>query len=337
MPNLAIIESLIAKKSDLEITYIGSYHGIEKDLVPSNIRFKKILTGKIRRYISLQNILDLIKVPIGTLQALFIMLFKRPSLVFSKGGYVAVPVVLAASMLRIKVITHESDVVPGLANKVCSRFAHINLVSFKDSEKYLEKSKFIGTPIRKEILNGSKEKGYKHTQFNKDKPVVLIMGGSSGAENINNLIKASLKELLKNTQIIWITGKGKTPKDLPTSNSLKVYEYVKEELPDLYSITDLIISRAGANSIAEIKALKKPSILIPLSKKASRGDQVINAKAYSKNGEALMLEEEELTAKKLITEIQKILENPQKMQSALDKHGTENVSEKIADLILKNA
>lgn len=281
IPNLAVIEGLKAKRKKLEILYIGSKDGIEKKLVEKeSIDFKAIACGKLRRYFSWENFLDVLKVPIGIWQAAMIMRKFRPEFVFSKGGYVGLPVTVAASLLGVAVIVHESDVIPGLANKIAFRYADKICLSFEESKDYIKTypSKVVvtGNPVREKIGEGSQEAGYKFTGLDKHRPVILVMGGSLGAVQINELVTISLDELLKKFQVVHLRGRGNLDISLK-KKGYKQYEYLDEQMADVYAMADLIISRGGANSLAEIAFLGKKALIIPLGKAGSRGDQIENA------------------------------------------------------------
>lgn len=243
--------------------------------------------------------------PIGILQARRILKKFKPDKVFSKGGYVSVPVVIAARMLKIPVILHESDLSPGLANRISARFADKICVSFKESKKYFQKKEVIvtGNPVRQLIFNGGKENGFKLTGFDSDKPIVLVMGGSSGAQELNDLVYSSLPVLLRHCHVAHITGRGKGGLDNIKGKlkGYKQFEYLNDELADLYAITDLVVTRAGANTLAEISALGLPSVLVPLSTKASRGDQVENAKLFEEKEMAIYLKEDSRFAQTITT------------------------------------
>ena len=266
--------------------YIGSVDGVEKKMVEGfGIDYKGVPCGKLRRYFSLENFSDLIRVPKGFFQAKKELKKFSPDVVFSKGGFVAVPVVLAAAKLKIPVIIHESDVVPGLANKISARFAEKICVSFEESrkhfEKFSEKVVVTGNPVREGVGAGSKERGLGFVELNGDKPVVLVMGGSQGAAQINELIRGCADELLKKFDIVHLCGVGKTNDSLKKEGYVQ-FEYLDKEMADVYELADLVVSRGGANSLAEIAFLGKKALIIPLGEEASRGDQIKNAEVFAK-------------------------------------------------------
>jgi len=289
--------------------YIGSRHGPEEKLIKRiGINFQSILTGKYRRYFSFSNFIDFFKVPWGMFQAYKILKKFRPNVVFSKGGFVSIPVVYAAKFLKLPIVIHESDVTPGLANKLASKKANILCLAHFESQRYFRSkiNKVVtGNPIREMVLKGDKERGYQITGFNNKSPVILVMGGSSGAQHINDEMALAINDLVPDYQVLHICGKGKTEKAIPLSENnrfkYRIYEYVEDELPDFYAISDLVITRAGANSLAEIEALNIPVIIIPIGKAASRGDQIMNAFLYQeKHPDTKVIEDELLSYKALI-------------------------------------
>ena len=297
-PNLALAPKL--KEKDFEIKYIGSYNGIEKEIITdAAIEYYPISSGKLRRYFDVKNFTDPFKVMKGICQALSILSKEKPDVVFSKGGFVAVPVVIAASIKKIPVIAHESDLTPGLANKLAAPFCNKLCVTLRESLKYINEGKGVltGTPIREEILKGNRIRGKEICKFNQDKEVILVIGGSLGAKNINDEVRYHINEILKDFNVIHICGKGNLEKSLEGLNGYKQFEYVKEDLPHLLQYADFVISRAGANVIFELLALRKPTLLIPLSKKSSRGDQILNANSFLKEGYSLILDEDEMKEK----------------------------------------
>jgi UDP-N-acetylglucosamine--N-acetylmuramyl-(pentapeptide) pyrophosphoryl-undecaprenol N-acetylglucosamine transferase len=276
--------------------YIGS-NGIEKTLVKAEgIDFKTVASGKLRRYFSIQNFIDIFKVGFGCLQALVFLLLHRPDVVFSKGGFVAVPVAVAAWILRIPVVTHESDMTPGLATRIIGKFAKRIIYTFPETEKRLPSGSVLtGTPIREELFLGDAARGMALCGFSVESrklPTVLVMGGSQGAQRINAALENLLPQLVEEYRLIHLTGKGKS---LAFKHAnYKSFEYVTTELKDLLALADQVVSRAGANSIFEFLALRKPMLLIPLEV-GSRGDQVINAEAFARNGWGIVLREADLT------------------------------------------
>ena len=309
-PNIALIPKL--QEKGFQISYIGSYNGIEKSLIQElGIPYYGISSGKLRRYFDIKNFSDPFRVLKGYSQAKKLMKQLKPDVVFSKGGFVTVPVVLAAKKRKIPVIIHESDMTPGLANKLCLSSATKICCNFPETVSTLpaDKAVLTGTPIRQELLHGDKEAARNFCGFSSDKPVLLVIGGSLGAASVNENVRKILPELLKEFQVIHLCGKGKTDSSLEHTAGYVQYEYIKEELPDLFALADIVISRAGANAICELNALAKPNLLIPLSANASRGDQILNARSFERQGYSMVLEEEEITESVLMDSIRKLYEN----------------------------
>ncbi|MBF0773568.1 undecaprenyldiphospho-muramoylpentapeptide beta-N-acetylglucosaminyltransferase [Mammaliicoccus sciuri] len=306
--NLALIPE--AQKRDIETIYIGSKNGIEKEMITDSAKYTKyipISSGKLRRYLSFENLKDVFKVLKGVLDARKVLKKEKPDLVFSKGGFVSVPVIIAAKSLKIPSIVHESDVTPGLANKISMKFANKMYTTFEETLKYVpkEKSDYIGAIIREDLRDGSKEEGYQLTGFNDQLPVLLIMGGSLGSKALNKAIRDNLDYLTKKYQIIHLTGKGHVDQNIKNANYVQ-YEFVSNELMHFYAITDTVISRAGANAIYEFATLKLPMLLIPLGLDQSRGDQIDNAKIFEKNGYAKVLQEKDVNQSNLISQLDKL-------------------------------
>ncbi|MBQ9436874.1 MAG: undecaprenyldiphospho-muramoylpentapeptide beta-N-acetylglucosaminyltransferase [Lachnospiraceae bacterium] len=309
-PNIALIRPLKARGFD--ISYIGSYDGIEKRLIADfDIPYYGISSGKLRRYFDPQNFKDPFKVIKGFAEARKLLKQLKPDIVFSKGGYVSVPVVRAAGHLKIPCILHESDMTPGLANKLCIPVCKKICCNFPETLKLLPENKAIltGTPIREELMKGSKEQAMQLCGFTSDKPVILVIGGSLGAVSINKTIRGALQKLLPDFQIIHITGNDKVDNLLLRTEGYKQFEYLKTELKDVFALADLVISRAGANAICELLALKKPNILIPLPKTSSRGDQLLNAASFEAQGFSAVVDEDHLTPAILTEKIHEVYFN----------------------------
>lgn len=336
-PNLALIPKL--KEKGFEIKYIGSFNGIEKEIIEkNNIPFFGISCGKLRRYFDVKNFTDPFKIMKGVIQSIRIISKEQPDIIFSKGGFVAVPVVIAASMKKIPVVAHESDITPGLANKLSAPFCDKLCVTFRESLNYVKGDKGVltGSPIREEILKGDKFKGKKLCGFTNDKETLLIMGGSLGSKLINEEIRKNLDRLLSEFNIIHICGKGNIEESLKDRSGYQQFEYVSDELPNLMAAADYIVSRAGANSIFEFLALKKPTLLIPLSKKASRGDQILNSKSFKKEGYSLMIEEEEINEKVLYEKIIELKKRKRELIGNMEKSQAQNGVEAIVRVLLKS-
>lgn len=336
-PNLALIPRL--KEEGFDIKYIGSKNGIEKEIIKNaNIPYFEISSGKLRRYFDMKNFSDPFKVIKGVFQALKILSKEKPDVIFSKGGFVTVPVVMAASLKKIPVVSHESDLTPGLANKLAAPFCDKLCVTFPESLKFIKGNKGVvtGTPIRKDLLEGNKIQGKKICGFKDDKKVLLVIGGSLGSKVINESIRNCIDELLKEFNIVHICGKGNMDLSLKDKKGYFQVEYVSEELPHLMALSDLVISRAGANTIFELLALKKLNILIPLSKKASRGDQVLNAESFSNAGYSKVIEEEELNSNIILSSIKEVILNRDKYISTMKKSAVSNGVDNIVNTILNS-
>lgn len=309
-PNMALIPRL--RELEYDIVYMGSYDGIEKKLIEDfDIPYYGIATGKFRRYFDPKNFSDPFRVIKGMREARKYMKEIKPDVLFSKGGFVSVPVVRAAASLGIPCIIHESDMSPGLANKLCIPVAKKVCCNFPETFSQLPPAKAVltGSPIRKELATGNKEVAYKLCGFDSSKPVIMVVGGSLGSAAINQAVRDVLPELLKDFQVVHLCGKEKVDNLLLTTQGYKQFEYVKSEMKDIFAMADIVISRAGANAISEILALKKPNILIPLPASSSRGDQLQNAKSYESQGFSIVIDEDDLTNKLLLEKIQELYFN----------------------------
>lgn len=333
-PNLALLPSL--RKEEFEIHYIGSYNGIERRLIEdAGIPYDGISSGKLRRYFDIKNFSDPLRVLKGYGQAKRLMKQYHPDIVFSKGGFVSVPVVLAAKHYKIPVIIHESDMTPGLANKICIPAAKKVCCNSPETLNYLPKDKAVlsGSPIREELLTGDRLSGLQYAGLSANRPVILVIGGSLGSVTVNHAVRSILPKLLSQFQVIHICGKGNLDESLIGTSGYVQYEYVDKPLRHLFAAADLIISRAGANSICEILALRKPNILIPLSAAASRGDQILNANSFAKQGFSTVLEEEVLTSDTLYQAVSDTYKKRTAFIEAMEKSTLNNAVETIMNLI----
>lgn len=333
-PNIALLPKL--KELGYDIHYIGDGNGIEKKLIDEyDIPFYPIAVGKLRRYFSLKNFTDPFRVIHGYVQAKKLMKQLKPDVVFSKGGYVSVPVVRAAGNYKIPAIIHESDMTPGLANRLCIPSAKRVCCNFPETLQYLPSDKAVltGTPIRQELLHGDKNRGRDFTGLHRNLPIILIIGGSLGAAAINEAVRNNLSALLKKYQIIHLCGKGKLDESLNKTQGYVQYEYIKQELTDLFALADIVISRAGANAICELLALHKPNLLIPLSARASRGDQILNAKSFEKQGFSKILDEDTMTDQQFLDAVDELYNNRQSYLDAMAKSEQKNSVEQIIQLI----
>lgn len=333
-PNIALIPRL--KDLGYDIHYIGTENGIERKLIEKEgIPYHVVKAGKLRRYLDIKNLTDTFKITQGLMQSIAIVNKLKPSIVFSKGGFVSSPVVWAAWMNRAPIVIHESDITPGLANKIAIPFAKKVCYTFPETERYIAKEKGVltGIPVRENLFSGEKEIGKKACAFEEDKPVILIIGGSLGSEVINKAIRGSLRSILKNFQVCHICGKGNIDKNYEDIKGYKQFEYVSEELHNLFAMSDLIVSRAGATVLYEILALKKPNILIPLSRKASRGDQILNAESFKKQGLSHVIIEEDLDKKSILEGIEKVYNNRNAYTNAMNSSKVGNGIDEVIKVI----
>ncbi len=333
-PNIALLPSLVGEGYDIH--YIGSYEGIEKTLIEElDIPYHGISSGKLRRYFDPKNFSDPIKVVKGYFEAASILKKLKPDVVFSKGGFVSVPVVLAAKRKKIPVIIHESDITPGLANKLSIPSASKICANFPETLKYLPEGKAVltGTPIRQELFSGNKLLGLDFCGFNRSKPVILVVGGSTGSVAVNTAVRNALPALLTKYQVIHLCGKDKLDKSYDGTPGYVQYEYIKKELSNILDAADLVISRAGANAICELLALRKPNLLIPLSAASSRGDQILNAASFEKQGYSYVLKEEDLTKESLLKGVEYVFAHKQTYVDAMTKSKLNNSIETIMALI----
>ena len=332
-PNMALVPKLIDEGYD--IAYIGSYEGMERKLIDDiGVPYYGISSGKLRRYFDLKNFTDPFRVIKGYFEAKKILKKLHPNVVFSKGGFVTVPVVIAAKKLHIPVIIHESDMTPGLANKLSIPSASKVCCNFPETIEHLPKGKAVltGSPIRQELFQGRKETGLKLCGFQADKPVLLIIGGSLGSVAINNAIRNNLDELLKTYQIIHLCGRGNLDQSLDTRKGYRQFEYVKDDLKHYFACADVVVSRAGANAICELLALRKPNVLIPLGLNASRGDQILNAKSFEKQGYSYVIQEENVTSETLLNAVNTVYSQRQTYINAMNQSKLANPIETIVNL-----
>ncbi len=334
-PNIALLDVL--KNHFEDIYYIGTEKGVEKALIEGEgIPFFTIEAGKLRRYIDVENLKDISKIFKGYKKSVKILKKLKPDVVFSKGGFVSCPVVWAARKLKIPVVLHESDITPGLANKLSLPSASKICYAFPETEKHLPEGKrvYTGLPVRKEILEGDREKGIEICGFENDKPVLTVIGGSLGSVFLNDTVRMNLNELLKHFNICHLCGKGHIDHSLLNVNGYCQFEYVNKELCHIMAATDMLVSRAGATAIFEIVELKKPALLIPLSKKASRGDQIDNAKSFAKQGLVEFTEEEDLNPSQFTEKILSIYMNRDKYIKIQSEKASKDSRNAVLEVIL---
>lgn len=338
-PNLALINNF--KRDGWTINYIGSAEGIEKKMIEAiDVPFHAVSSGKLRRYFSFKNMLDPFKIIAGIAQSFCLFQKLKPDVVFSKGGFVAFPVVVGAWLNRIPVVAHESDMSPGLANKLSFPFVNKICLTFEAGKKHFkqqEKIEVTGTPIRKQLFQGIKKRGLDHCGFNDQKPCLLVIGGSLGAGSINSSIRTALDKLTQQFQIIHLCGKGKLDSSLSQTPDYCQLEYANEELADLFAASSIVISRAGANSLYEILALEIPHVLIPLSAQVSRGDQIQNARYFQSLEISVVLQDEQLNAETLLTAIAEVFNNEKEIKSKIKALNIESATDKIVAIIKEQA
>ena len=332
-PNIALFPFL--EKEGYESFYIGSYNGIEKRLIEDfHVPYYGISTGKLRRYFDLKNLSDPFRVIKGYAQAIKILKELKPDIVFSKGGFVSVPVIRAAAALKIPCIIHESDMTPGLANKLCIPVATKVCCNFPETTKYVPSGKAVltGSPIRTELTTGSKLAALELCGFSANKPVVMVIGGSQGASSVNVMVREALPKLLEDFQVVHICGKDKVDNLMLTIPGYKQFEYLKSDLKDVFAMADVVVSRAGANAICELLALKKPNLLIPLQV-GSRGDQILNAKSFEEQGFSMVVREDFTDCDILTEKIYELYENRQMYIDKMSESGQMNSIDTIVNLI----
>ena len=332
-PHLALIPRLL--EQGYEIHYIGTENGIEHEMMTmEGVTYHACKTGKLRRYFSWQNFVDPFKVVIGAFQASHQIGKIKPDVCFSKGGFVSVPVVIGAWLHKVPVLCHESDLTPGLANKICSKFAKKLATTFPECADALgEKAVVTGTPMRPELFMGSRERGLKLAGFDGSKPVLMMTGGSLGAQSVNKVLREALDELLKDMDVLHLCGKGNLDEGLKGKKGYAQFEFLSEEMPDAFACADGVLSRAGSNSLCELQALKKPMLLVPYPKGASRGDQILNAQSFEKRGLCMELSQENLNRESLIQAVGELMKNRQKLTDALCNAPAANGTDKILELI----
>lgn len=332
-PNMALVPKLIDE--GYNIYYIGSYEGMEKKLIEDiGVTYYGISSGKLRRYFDIKNFSDPFRVIKGFFEAKKILKKLRPDVVFSKGGFVTVPVVIAAKQLHIPVIIHESDMTPGLANKLSIPSASKVCCNFPETVKLLPEGKAVltGSPIREELFTGKCEEGLRLCGFTEEKPVLLVIGGSLGSVAINNAIRSNIDALLEKYQIIHLCGRNNLDESLEGREGYKQFEYVKDELKHYFACANVVVSRAGANAICELLALRKPNILIPLGLEASRGDQILNAESFENQGYSYVLQEKDVTSETLLNAVNSVYEDCDKYIEAMHHSKLANPIETIVNL-----
>ena len=333
-PHLALIPHL--KEMGYDIHYVGTEKGMEAAKIQSvpGVTYHAVKSGKLRRYFSWQNFIDPFKVLAGAVQSAALMGKIKPDVVFSKGGFVAVPVVFGAWLNRIPVVCHESDLTPGLANKLCKPFARRFATTFPECAKALgDKAEMTGTPLRPELFSGSRAKGLSLFGFDGSKPVLLMMGGSSGAQAVNKALRDALPQLAGKFDVAHICGKGNIDAALEGTPGYTQVEFLDADLPDALAACDLVLSRAGANALCEFQALGRPLLLVPYPKGASRGDQILNAQSYEKRGLCRVLLQENMTADTLVAALEKTWADREALTKAVKAAPPADGTKRVLELI----
>ena len=334
-PHLSLIPRL--REMGYEIHYIGT-SGIEKQMISKipDIRYHEVKSGKLRRYFSWQNFIDPFKVIWGALQSVAAIHKIKPDVCFSKGGFVSVPVVFGAWLCRVPTICHESDLTPGLANRICSKFAMKVCTTFPECAKALgAKGVHTGTPLRPELFKGSRAAGLALSGFDGVKPILLMTGGSLGAQSVNKCLREALPQLLPHMDVLHLCGKGNLDESLVNTPGYCQKEFLSEEMPDALAVADIVLSRAGSNTLSELLALHKPMLLVPYPLSASRGDQVENAKSYAAEGLAHVLMQEDMTAQSMTDGLIKLLNEKDEMLKRLEAYPVKDGTDKVLSLILE--
>ena len=333
-PHLALIPRL--KAAGYDIHYIGTAQGMEAEKIRAidGITYHAVKSGKLRRYFSWQNFTDPFRVIAGAFQAGHIIGKLKPDVVFSKGGFVAVPVVYGAKLHRVPVLCHESDLTPGLANRLCKPCAKKMVTTFPECAEALgKKAECVGTPLRPELFSGTREKGLSLLGFDGKKPVLLMMGGSSGAQSVNKALRDALPQLLPDFDVAHLCGKGNLDPALNSTPGYTQLEFLDAELPDALAAADLVLSRAGSNALMEFQALDKPLLLVPYPKGASRGDQILNAQSFERRGLCKVLLQENMTADTLVAALHETWRDRDKLREAVKKAPPADATERILELI----
>lgn len=332
-PNLALLPHLLDR--GYTVHYIGTRDGIEKKMTAvDGITYHEIQTGKLRRYFDVKNFSDPFRVLTGCVQSLLLLKKIRPDIVFSKGGFVAVPVVWAAARLHIPVLCHESDLTPGLANRISGRYAKKICTTFPECAKALgSKGVHTGTPLRGALFEGDRQKGLSLAGFDGSKPVLLMMGGSQGAQAVNKVLREALPLLLPTFNVLHLCGKNNLDPALDHTPGYRQIEFLSDDLPHALAAADIVLSRSGANALCEFHALKKPMLLVPLPLSASRGDQILNADSYAARGLAHVLPQEEMTAETLAAALQGLYAAKDGIRAAMQADPASDGTQKVLELI----
>lgn len=333
-PHLSLIPRL--RQEGYDIHYIGTEKGIEHEMIAKipDVTYHAVKSGKLRRYFSLQNFTDPFRVVAGAFQSMHLMRKLKPDVLFSKGGFVSVPVVIGAWLCRVPAVCHESDLTPGLANRICARFATKVATTFPECAKALgAKGVHTGTPLRPELFQGSRAAGLAMAGFDGRKPVLLMTGGSLGAQSVNKCLRESLPELLPHMDVLHLCGKGNLDESLAGLKGYCQKEFLSGEMPDALAVADLVLSRAGSNTLSELLALHKPMLLVPYPLSASRGDQIENAKSYERQGLARVLMQEDMTPRTMTDALLSLLADRDQLLQALKNYPVQDGTDAVLRMI----
>lgn len=333
-PHLSLIPRL--REAGYDIHYIGTENGIEHEMIAKipDITYHAVKSGKLRRYFSLQNFTDPFRVIAGAFQSVHLMHKLKPDVLFSKGGFVSVPVVIGAWLCGVPAVCHESDLTPGLANRICTKFAKKVATTFPECAKAIgPKGVHTGTPLRPELFKGSRATGLALAGFDGSKPVLLMTGGSLGAQSVNKCLRESLPELLPHMDVLHLCGKGNLDEGLKDTPGYCQKEFLSAEMPDALAVADLVLSRAGSNTLSELLALHKPMLLVPYPLGASRGDQIENARSYQRQGLARVLMQEDMTPRTMTDALLKLLAERDEMLKALEAYPVQDGTAAVLKVI----
>ena len=339
MPNIPLIRYF--QDEGWEVAYIGSKKGIEREKMNElNIKYFPIRSGKLRRYFDLQNFLDIFNVSIAIIQAFFIFIRWRPNVVFSKGGYVALPPVIGAWITRVPIVIHESDMTPGLTTKLSKRFATVICTAFKNTLRYLpaNKTTYTGLPVRDLVFEASETIGRQFLGEQIDKPILLVFGGSLGAQFLNNLAREHVKNgNLSSFHVVNICGRGQLDPDMNTFSNYQQFESLSDEFLHVMKSAEFVITRGGATSLFELLAMKKPHPVVPLPKSVSRGDQIDNATYFRDLGVSDFIEEEHFEWDTLREKMEMIQQNWPSILTKLDEMAFSQSSEKVRSILMEKS
>lgn len=333
-PNLALIPHFLER--GWEVHYIGTAGGMERELIEplDGVTYHAIHSGKLRRYFAVKNFTDPFRVLQGAWEAGRLMRKLRPGVLFSKGGFVSVPVVFGAFMHKVPVVLHESDSTPGLANRLAIPMAKAVCTTFPEAAQAIgAKAHHTGTPLREALFRGERARGIELLCMSGTKPILLMMGGSTGATAVNKALRTALPSLLPLFDIAHICGRGNVDKSLEGMGGYRQIEYVGDDLPDVFAAADFMLSRAGANALCEILALQKPMLLVPYPLEASRGDQIHNAASFERRGLAMVLPQNQMTPQTLTERLLRLWASRDAYLEAMEKEPFLNGTQKVIEII----